>query len=509
MQQARLHLLIISINQLIGAHRSMYLKNFGMGLSMSGSVIAIVGGGFCGVLSAVRLLELGSHSVKKIILIEKQSRLGRGIAYGTDDDSHLLNVPAGQMSAFAEDPQHFLRFANEADATISGSDFVPRKLYGHYLESLLDAAVHSASNSIEFVRLVDCATDIQPTRDGCVEIVVASGNVIAADKVIIASGNLASRNPFGSHFSNKLYAGRYITNPWATHALDRVDFSQPVLLLGAGLTAVDMTCSLVRQGFTNTIYMVSRHGLKALPHANPSSRNPLPSPDKRLLTELRNIRSGLRAVRKQVQNAAHQGHDWREVLACLRQHTPAIWQQLSSDERRRFLRHLQRYWDMHRHRLPPSVAQVIEQQITAGQLQQYAGRVAALTASDDHFQIDVELRHSESTLTLRAGSIVNCTGMCTHLDRIDDPLLANLRRRGMCTADELALGIECDDRYALVNANGQASSNIFYVGPYLRAKFWEATAVPELRNHVTQLVQQLIEPRQFIRNTNIDMRIPA
>jgi uncharacterized NAD(P)/FAD-binding protein YdhS len=483
------------------------MTNFSAGYDMSGSVVAIVGGGFCGVLSAVRLLELGGDCIKKIVLIEKQARVGRGVAYGTSDDSHLLNVSAGQMSAFAEDPQHFLRFANEADATISSGDFVPRKLYGQYIESILDTAVRNAATSMEFVRLTDCAIDIQTARDGRVAVMVANGDVIAADQVIIASGNLSSRNPFGQRHGNTLHAGRYINNPWATHALDRIDFAQPVLLLGAGLTAVDMTCSLTRQGFTNTIYMISRHGLKAAAHA--ACNNVLPAPDKQFLSSLRSMRSGLRALREQVKHAAQQGHDWREVLACLRQHTPTIWQELPHDERRRFLRHLQRYWDIHRHRLPPSVAQLIERLTVSGQLQQYAGRVAALTASGDHFHIDIELRHSQSTLTLRAGRIVNCMGMCTNLDRIDDSLIANLHRRGLCTADDLSLGIACDDHYALIDAKGQPSTNIFYVGPYLRAQFWEATAVPELRVHVTNLVRKLVEQQPLLRTSEREMRIRA
>jgi uncharacterized NAD(P)/FAD-binding protein YdhS len=454
-------------------------------------------------------MEFGGASVKKIILIEKQSRLGRGVAYGTNDDSHLLNVPAGQMSAFAEDPHHFLRFACEHDASITSSDFVPRKLYGLYIESLLDAAIRSSATCIEFVRLVDCATDIQCTRDGRVEIIIANGNAVLADKVIIASGNLASRNPFGTRHGHSLHSGRYINNPWAAHALDRVDLSQPILLLGSGLTAVDMSCSLMRRGFTKPIYMVSRHGLKALPHAAANHSNVVPAPPKQLLSSLRNVRSGLRVLRDQIQNAAHQGQDWREVLACLRQHTPAIWQQLASDERRRFLRHLQRYWDVHRHRLPPSVGRDIDQLAAAGQLQQYAGRVAALTAGENNFQIDIELRHSESTLTLRAGSIVNCMGTCTHLDRVDDSLLSNLVRRGLCTADDLGLGIECDDEYALVDADGRSSRNIFYVGPYLRARYWEATAVPELRVHVANLARQLVEQRALLRPAEVELRVRA
>jgi uncharacterized NAD(P)/FAD-binding protein YdhS len=480
---------------------------------MSGSVVAIIGGGFCGVLSAVRLMELGSGSIAKIILIEKQAQLGRGVAYGTHDDCHLLNVPAGQMSAFVEDPHDFLRFASEKNPDIKEGDFVPRKLYGQYLESRLDAAICSAASKIEFVRIMDCAIDIQHTRDGLIEVVLAECDTVIVDKVVIATGNLSSRNPFGSRHpasaGGSLYAGRYINNPWSENALEHVDFSRPVLLLGSGLTAVDMTCSLARRGFRNSIYMVSRHGLKALTHAVYPSQRAAPAPSGQFLDAFRNVRTGLRALRNQVQTAARQGYDWRDVLASLRQHTPALWEQLSIQQRQRFLRHAQRYWDMHRHRLPPSVAQLVEQLITAGQLQQYAGRVAALTATDDHFQIDIELRHSQATLTLRAGSIINCTGTCTALERVDDQLWANLRRRGLCTADELNLGIECDDRYAFINARGEASTQLFYVGPYLRARFWEATAVPELRCHVTNMARQLIEQPLPVKNSAAALSIHA
>jgi len=486
---------------------------------MTGSVIAIVGGGFCGVLSAVRLLEMGEGNLSKIILIEKQSRLGRGVAYGTSDESHLLNVPVGQMSAFSEDPHHFLRFVRETNPAVTANDFVPRKLYGRYIESLLDTAVRSVGN-VEFIRMMDCATDIQPLRDGRVEVVLAHGSTVIADKVIVATGNVAGRNPFAARRGNiagnthnnaasTFQANRYINNPWAAHALDNIDLSQPVLLLGSGLTAIDMACSLVRYGFTKPIYMVSRHGLQALAHTTHHRDNTAPLPGKQLLNALLHVRGGLRALRQQVERAAAEGHDWRDVLARLRPHIPAIWQRLSVAERQRFLRHLQRYWDMHRHRLPPRVALLVEQLRAKGQLQQYAGRVAELAASSDHFHVDIALRHSEATLTLRVGSIVNCTGICTNLERSDDPLLANLRRRNLCTADELKLGIKCDEHYALVNAHGVAANNIYYVGPYLRAKFWEATAVPELREHVTSLVRQLVEQPQLARAPAIDLRIPA
>lgn len=456
---------------------------------MPGAVVTIIGGGFCGVMSAVHLLTCGVSLLRKVVLIEKQPRLGRGVAYGTDDDSHLLNVPVGRMSAFTADPDHFLNYLRARRHEYERDDFVPRKLYGCYLESLLNQAVIAAAPWVEFVRIHDRATDVRQLPGQRLIVTLASGDAISADRVIVACGNLASREPL-RHLSSSLDGStRYIGDPWAPQALSRVDVSQPVLLLGSGLSAIDITCSLMQRGFTHVIHMVSRHGLQPLPHGGGHGDIPISA---ELLHSFSTVRLGMHRLRTLIRTVSRQGHDWRDVLAAFRPHIPTVWKAFNDIERRRFLRHVQAYWDIHRHRLSPAVAGWLDHVRQQGKLLKHAGRVIGIAQQAETLRVTIRPRHASDSKSLDVGTIINCTGLCTDPDSADDALLANLRHQGLCRADTLGLGIACDDHYALLNAQCQPTVGLYYVGPYLRAHFWEATAVPELRNHVADLVRGLL-----------------
>src|ERR1700722_16783300 len=98
----------------------------------SGTALAIVGGGLSGALVATHLLRRAPAG-SRILLLERRRPVGRGVAYGTDCPDHLLNVPAGSMSLFPDDPDHFLRWARARGAgpdSPAAADFVPRPLFG-------------------------------------------------------------------------------------------------------------------------------------------------------------------------------------------------------------------------------------------------------------------------------------------------------------------------------------------------------------------------------------------
>ncbi|HEU4457029.1 MAG TPA: FAD/NAD(P)-binding protein, partial [Longimicrobium sp.] len=103
--------------------------------------IVIVGGGFSGTLTAVHLLRGEWPEGLHVVLVNRSGPLARGVAYGTRSAAHVLNVPAARMSAFPDDEEHFLRFARGRDATVAAGDFVPRSVYGDYLEWVLREAV--------------------------------------------------------------------------------------------------------------------------------------------------------------------------------------------------------------------------------------------------------------------------------------------------------------------------------------------------------------------------------
>jgi uncharacterized NAD(P)/FAD-binding protein YdhS len=91
------------------------------------------------------------------------------------------------------------------------------------------------------------------------------------------------------------------------------------------------------------------------------------------------------------------------------------------------------------------------------------------------------------------GTVVNCRGPAGDTRRLDDPLFAHLRAEGLLRTDPLGLGIDTSDSGALLGRDGHPSATRYYVGPFLRARAWEATAVPELCRYARRLADRLVD----------------
>jgi len=194
--------------------------------------IAIIGG-FTGATLAAQLLSRADRPLS-VALIDRGPGRARGVAYSTQDSVHLLNVPAQNMSASDDDPEHFLRWARfNFDSGAQPGDFLPRRLYGQYLESALASAELHCD---QFVWMRDEAVRITRAT-GKSQITLRSGQNIFADRVVLALGNFPPgdlRLP-GNHSRHG-----FVSNPWAVDALDGIPPDGSVLLVGSGLTSVDM-----------------------------------------------------------------------------------------------------------------------------------------------------------------------------------------------------------------------------------------------------------------------------
>jgi len=453
--------------------------------------LVIIGGGFCGVVSAIRFLRASPAIFGRIVLIEKSDRVACGLAYSTLDPLHLLNVPAGKMSAISEDKDHFLRFAKLFDASLHGSDFVPRKLYAEYLNELLETTVSEASAKIEFMQLHDQVIDISVAANNMATVVLASGKKLSADKIIMALGYPGSGNPKIANAQFYRDDQRYIKNPWQHRILENVDYTKPVLLLGSGLTAVDIAASLQARGLQQPMHIISRHGLTPLAHRGLSIETNTLTIRQALANHPVTARRLLHELRLHIRSSIQRNINWRDILAELRKYIPEFWQQLDLAERARFIRHGQAYWDAHRHRVAPASALALNQLIDAGALTIRAGRITDLQSLPDGVQVSFRRRGRQTIESLSVGTVINCTGPSSSIQQSEDPLLKALLNRGLVIADPLQLGIAVDHKYALLDASGKPSSVLYYVGPFLKAQFWEATAVPELREHVSRLISHL------------------
>jgi len=449
--------------------------------------IAIVGGGFSGAALAAQLLATGELS-PSVILIERQGNPGHGVAYSTRCGGHLLNVRAQNMSGRAEDPLHFLRWAQQNYAAdVQPGDYVPRRVYGQYVEWMLREADESNPGRLEWKR--DEAIAIRPI-DGKAEISLGGGDKVVADKVVLALGNFPPADP---KFPGRTESSsHYVSNPWVANALDGLELNGPekgkdVLLIGSGLTSVDVAIALRERGFDGKVHMLSRHGLLPQQH-KPTDPWPAFWNDKSPRTAV----GMLRLIRGQVRNAARQNSDWRAVIDSLRPFAQKIWSSLPLKERKRFLRHLRAYWDTHRHRVAPQIGRMLTREMAEGQIETHAGRITEYHESDDCVEVSYCERHSNQLKKLSVDRVINCTGPDADIRRINDPLLKDLLSRNLVRPDALSLGLETAEDGALIGNDGAPSNLMYTIGPLRKGSLWETIAVPEIRGQASRLALHLI-----------------
>ncbi|MGE0119881.1 MAG: FAD/NAD(P)-binding protein [Dongiaceae bacterium] len=451
-----------------------------------GTRIAIIGAGFSGSLLAVQLLRRFMPG-SRVYLIEKNDRFGRGLAYSTGNPNHLLNVRAGRMSAFADEPDHFVNWlrAHAGAKGLPGGDgnssdeFVPRRLYGAYIQDLLGNEIWQTGNGRNLFLVPDEAVAIR-RRPHCLSVEVRSGRTYEVDVAVLANGN----------FPHDDAAAHYYGQPWSQQALAGLHPDAPVLLIGTGLTMVDTVISLLDQGHRGRIHAVSRRGLLPRRHGDAPSHRPLPlsAIDKSSIVAL------LHAVRREVRSAEGEENVWRSVVDAFRPFTQQIWLDLSTAEKRRFLRHLRPWWDVHRHRMAPSVADVIERSVRDGRIELRAARVQAMAADPDGVDVTLRRRGSEAAEILRVARVIDCSGPQCDYARIDNPLIRDLLAQGLARPDPLKLGLDVTLDSALVNRWGAASRQLYALGPVTRGLFWEITSVPDIREQCWRLAA-LIEDR--------------
>jgi len=423
--------------------------------------VAIVGGGFSGAMLAARLAERGVAST----VVDRAGRFGLGVAYSTPFDGHLLNVRSARMSAIDGQPDHFVRWLEaEAPGRADPEGFAPRRLYGLYVQNRL-AAVEQARPGL-ITRVQDSA---QALEQGAVRL--ADGSTLGADAVVLATGNPPPRAGVSG--------SRVIADPWAEGALDRIAADDEVLILGAGLTMVDMVLWLEARGWRGRAAALSRRGLQ--PRAHGARSDPAAPPPPRLTSGPASER--LAAARTLAEQAG-----WRSMMEGLRPLTADLWRGADLDTRARMVRHLRPWWDVHRHRIADSIAARLEALEAAGRLKVVAGRVSRVDEGAEAVTLHWRRRGTEQP-PLSGRWLIDCTG--PGHDPARDPLTAPLIASGRARLDPLRLGLDLDESGRVLNARGEPDPRLFVLGPPARAAFWETVAVPDIRKRIEQVASAL------------------
>lgn len=441
------------------------------------AAVAIVGGGFSGTMAAAELAKRGIASV----LIEGGGRAGRGTAYATREPAHLLNVPAVKMSAWADAPDDFVEAGHEP------GEFVPRMEFGAYLRAILDDALASGH-----VALVD-ATAVAARRGSGWTVELDDGGIVEAQALVLAQGN---QPPEPMRVAEDAPAALFVNNPWREEAAAAVTKlaagGGDALILGTGLTMVDMVLSLDEAGHGGKIMALSRRG--QIPRAHGPYE---PAPVALAEVPLGNVLALWRWLRRRGGQVG-----WRAAVDSLRPHSHAIWRSFDAAEQARFLRHARPWWDVHRHRIAPQVAERLRTLIGEGRLEVVAGRVKAMrvlrdrpsTGSvvrlDERLGVEFARRHRSSGEQASKFAVgFNCTGPLGVMARTQDPLLRQMIGDGLVEIGRLGMGLAIDEA-------SRAGGGVWALGPLAKGSLWEIVAVPDIRGQVAEVADDIAKELQ-------------
>lgn len=441
--------------------------------------VAIIGGGAAGVLTAIGLLR-GARSALRILILEPSLPLARGVAYATPYDEHLLNVPAGKMGGFPDQVEDFLdylihtqAFPGVARDTLAAS-FVPRWRYAEYLRARLQQAVDSSAAQLE----IRAERVLELDRDGDgLRLVLASGQAVQARRVVLASGN--ALRPLPARGAGSLPEGQRV-EAWDFAAVRGIAEHADVAIIGSGLSMADTVVSLLASGHRGRIHVLSRHALMPLPHAKGPAADYDPEP---LLAM--NLRQRLHALRGHARAAAARGIPWQNVMERIRPMGQALWQTLSCDDQRRFLRHVVRYWDIHRHRIAGSVHAQLVQLQQEKRLVLHRGRLETAVSEGACVRLTaMDLRRHP--LPLDVHCVVNATGVEMRAQAMRNPLLQQLLGSGLARPGPHGMGIDSAPDGSLIDADGAVEPRVQVLGSLRIGRLWESLAIPELRGQAAQ-----------------------
>ena len=451
------------------------------------TTVAIIGGGFCGMMTAVHLCK--SQLPIRIIIINEGYPFAKGVAYSAHTEKYLLNVRAINMSAFDEMPQHFLDWLHTQEKykniakNILANVYVPRKIYGKYLSSIWQHATDNKPEAADIELIHKKAVDVIQ-QENKYNILLHDETILQADIVVLATGNTVPRalDIPGKKFHE---SRNYFANPWTKDCVSNVQQYKNILIAGNGLTMIDSLQGLLENGFSGTVHTLSPNGFALLPH----KYNLLVY--EKIIEELPadyNLHSLFSLVHRHAKALINVGIGAHLVIDALRPYTQQIWQTLTTEEKKKFIKRLSHAWTILRHRIPLHIYEQVQEMRMNRQLLTYAGRIKNITEDEKGVHVTYFNKKANQQQVITVERVINCTGPEANICRSENILLRNLAAQGVITPDALQLGIEADALTgAVVNINGIKSETMFTIGGNLKGMLWESTAVPDLRVQTRKL----------------------
>ena len=446
--------------------------------------LTVVGGGFTGVMVAVHAIN-ASRVPLAITIVEPAAELGRGVAYGTRDPAHRINVPSQRMATSAADPEGPTRWllaqgaADESSADAEGHFYVPRHAYGSYVQDLLRETIAAAGARVTMRHAMGAAASLHRSRDGW-QVVLRCGSRLSADAVALCFGHAAPALPCPVA-AEALTDPRFVASPWGEGSLGSIGADDTVLIVGTGLTMADTVASLAARRHRGMVTAASRRALLPRPHGafvnDLDVLHGAPAPQTAL--------GLLVLVREAVDRYAALG--WQPAVDSVRAQLPDLWGALPASEKRKVVRRLLPFWEVHRFRIAPQIAATIADARRRGQLAIVAAGVTGVERTNGRFRVTLRQAGGRDRQE-DYDSVILCTGPRKDLTR--DPLAADLLAQGLARLDDVGSGFAVDDRSCMLDASGAPQHDLFAFGPLTRGTFGEMTGAPDIARHVEASTQR-------------------
>lgn len=442
-----------------------------------GRSIIVIGGGASGILLGANILK-HSDSRVRVTIIEKRGELGRGLAFTAVQPDYILNVPAKNMSAYADSPDDFRNWLRLHHPELPDDPwlFAPRQTYGEYLGSLVDADRVAESGDARLTVVTEKAVSLRELNGG-VEVLLANGTVQVGQVAVLAVGH-----------EEQPARGNGLAVRAGSDADTDLDPEASVMILGSGLSMVDAWLTLAARRHRGRVSIVSRHGLLPLEH-HPVSPLDIDAADVPFGTNLGYL---LRWFKALVEDTEAAGGDWRSVVDGLRPFNQLLWQSWTQATRRAFLEHARPLWNIHRHRLPPKLHALMREAIASDQVELIAGRLLNLDAREEGVRATIRRRGTANDDIMDVARVYDCGGVTLDVTTSSNPVVQSLLHNGSARPDPHRIGLDVTPELNVVGTDGRPSQRVFAVGPLTRGQFFEIEAVPDIRKQCADLVARLV-----------------
>lgn len=425
--------------------------------------LSIIGMGACGVAAFAEIvtrLRYDREARPVIHLVERDSELGRGLAWGTDQPGHLLNTESRLMGLYAHEPEHFRawlehrRTAAGTPLAPEGVEYPPRCEYRVYIQDVLADTLAQADAIGLDVRIHRSEVVAIEGDHDAATIHLSDGSRFETEVTLLTLGT-----PDAARFGDLDGAEGYFDSPYPSgRMIDGIDRNQTVVILGSGLSAIDALMTLLDVGHQGRVHMISKEGM--LPRVEiPAPEEPY---ERKYLT-LGNVhrlireRGGafsvvdlFRLFRREAEEAAGAPIDWRaedrtngdaqaalgrdiaaaearrepfqRILTSTRHESTEMWNLLSPLDQTRFGSWIAPHFATARFVTPMINARRIADAMARGLLSVH-GDVAGTERAGDGDGFVVRFENGDA---LSSPVVVNATGQASRLDEMKEPLVHDL-----------------------------------------------------------------------------------